>query len=268
MKIRMNSVVLVTLLVLSSFMIMNDLTSGENVLNGPPTRAEYRYFIGYIGNLTPENNDDVNLSTVLQVSGTDTSTVPPTTIGPFNATFNETTMEFSAEVDITNHDPAVPWRFDLFDRYGWNETGGGIISIPMPENFTKTIPSPEYLPNWTLEYTPGVFGNMSLRIFNSSSGNPLEGVRFNFNRHWPFNYQNSGLETDANGDIFFEDMQIGLEGADNQISIYFDKPHFNTQDGKGFVKRTLVQDQLVHYDITLLEDPLVRSFGPTDGSTA
>ncbi|MBN1539740.1 MAG: Ig-like domain-containing protein, partial [Candidatus Thermoplasmatota archaeon] len=65
----------------------------------------------------------------------------------------------------------------------------------------------------------------------------------------------------------FENMQVGLEGADNQIRIYFEKPHFNTEDGTGYVKRTLKVDQTVHYEIGLKEDPLVRSSFPADGAT-
>ncbi|MGA1793756.1 MAG: Ig-like domain-containing protein [Thermoplasmatota archaeon] len=267
MKIKLMATALVALMIFSGIGILVGGSEGGYVLNGPPTRADYRYFIGYVGNLTPENHDDVNLSNVLQVTGTDTGTQPPTTLGPFNATFNETTMEFVAEVDITNHDQTVPWRIELHDRYGWNETGGGTINILTPTNWTKPIPSPEYLPNGTLDYFPGKFGNLSLTIYNGTSGEPLEGVRFHFFKHWPFNSDESGLETDANGDVFFKDMQMGLEGTDNSIQIFFDMPHFNTNDGSGFVRRVLKEGQTAHYDITLKEDPLVRSFFPADGST-
>ncbi|MGA1820197.1 MAG: Ig-like domain-containing protein [Thermoplasmatota archaeon] len=267
MKIKLITTALVALMVFSGLGILVDGSEGGYFLNGPPTRAEYRYFIGYVGNLTPTNHGDVDLSNVLQVSGTDTSTQPPTTLGPFNATFNMTTMEFIVEVDITGHDQTVPWRVELHDRYGWNETGGGTINILTPSNWTKTIPSPESLPNGTLDYFPGKFGNMSLTIYNLSSGQPLEGVRFHFFKHWPFNSEESGLETDAAGNVLFQKMQMGLEGIDNSIQIFFDKPHFNTGDGSGFVRRVLKEGQTVHYDIDLTEDPLVRSFFPADGST-
>ncbi|MBN1539195.1 MAG: hypothetical protein JW939_03550, partial [Candidatus Thermoplasmatota archaeon] len=202
MRINIYAAAMVTLLLLSGLATIPIGHNAENDLNSPGVWAQTRYFIGYIGNLTPENHDDVNLTTVLQITGVDTNTTPPTILGPWPVYFNLTTMEFSAEVDLDFHDYARPWEMHLLDRYGWNETGGGsggIVPYPMPENFVKLIPEPELIPNGTLYYIPGVFGNLSLKIINLTSGEPLPGVRFNFLSHDPFVSANSGLQTDENG---------------------------------------------------------------------
>ncbi|MBN1391025.1 MAG: Ig-like domain-containing protein [Candidatus Thermoplasmatota archaeon] len=267
MKVKFYAIALLAMLLLSGLVSLPVGPMAEETEMGPGVWSQTRYFIGYIGNLTPANHDDVNLSQVLRITGMDTNTTPHSTLGPWPVYFNDTTLEFSAEVDLDFHDYTMPWMIQLYDRYGWNETGGGTVLYPMPQNFVKSIPSPEYLPNGTLDYLPGVFGSMSLKIINLSSGAPLRDVGLEFPSHGPFNSAESGLYTDANGDVLFEDMQVGIEGSKNKITIRFNKQHFNTMDGTGFEERTLKVGETVSYEIGLKEDPLVRSFFPADGST-
>jgi hypothetical protein len=244
-------------------------SSANDVDNVPPVWAEFRYFIGYIGNLTPQNIGNMNLSKVLTVKGTDTNTTPWTDLGPWPVVWNMTTLEFDAEVDLTNHDYTIPWRFDLIERYGYNKSsaGGASTMIPMPWNFTKPIPTPYVIPNGTIYYEPGEFGNISLTVLNGSSGEPLEGVEFHFDMHKPFDSSVSGLETDSSGNVLFENMQLGLEGSNNQVRIYFDKSNFNTMDGRGYESKTLYKGNTTHYTVVLKENDLLKGFSPADGST-
>jgi RNA polymerase subunit RPABC4/transcription elongation factor Spt4 len=269
MKIRIMATVMVGLMILSGMGFLMIPSEEENVASGQPWNLVMpRYFIGFIGNLTPQNVGSLNLTTALQITGTDTNTTPPTILGPWNVTWNMTNMEFNAEVDLDLMDYGAGWDFSLFDRYGYNETGGGLLNLPMPFNFTKTISTPHYLANGTLDFFPGVFGGFNFTVYNGTSEAPLEGVRFNFDKHYPFNSVESGLETDSSGYVEFRDMQVGLEGSSNNFKLGFDKPHFNTPDGSGFTRQFVLHEgKIMDYNFTLIEDPLVAASSPSDVST-
>ncbi|MGA1849032.1 MAG: Ig-like domain-containing protein [Thermoplasmatota archaeon] len=255
----------VLLIMITSVALVSAPIDGFETTGGPPTRADIRTFLGYIGNLTPTNYQDVNLSNVLVVAGSDNSQ-PPQIIGPYNATFdNLSTMEFSVGVDITNHNTLAAWDFTMADRYGYNATNGGKVLIPHPAEWSDITNITYFVPNGTLEYTPGVFGSISLSVYNGSSGEPLEGVGFRFPRHIPFDTSESGLLTDENGDVTFNGLQLGRD-RDNKVEIEFLKDNFNTYDGSGKLTFPLHKGTTTHYDVTLRENDLVNLFAPADNA--
>jgi len=256
----------VVLMVMTSMAFLSSPIEGSGERTGPPTRADIRTFFGYIGNLTPTNYLDVNLSNVMLVYGLDTSQQPPQPIGPYNATFdNLTTMEFSVGVDITNHDPLAPWEFNLADRYGYNATSGGKIFLPHPVEWEDVSNTTFFIDNGTIEYTPGAFGSMSLTVLNGTSGEPLQDVGFRFPRHKPFDTSESGLVTDVNGDVTFNGLQLGRD-RNNRVEIEFLKENFNTEDGSGKLALPLYLGNTTHYTVVLRENDLVNIFAPSDGA--
>ncbi|MFW3145351.1 MAG: Ig-like domain-containing protein [Thermoplasmatota archaeon] len=277
MKIRKCSVMFaVMLMTLSAVMVISTPTSGDAPI--APVWANERYFHGFIANLDAVNYNDAvygieDMNTTIQVSGLNTNATPPNDgLGPYIANWpadwNTNTMEFTLEFTRFDlHDHSVPFIFQLVDRYGYNETGGGIYNMPVPWVFWQSTPLPYNIPNGTLEFIPGELGNLALTVYNGSSGEPLEGVEFNFPKHPPFNSARSDLRTDASGNVVFYGLQTGIDNPENNITVNFVKEHFNTPNGFGYERFVISEDQTESYGITLIEDPLVKSFSPSDGAT-
>jgi hypothetical protein len=168
------------LMLMSSAGVMTDLGL-DTEADATPTRARYRQFEGWIEGLNLSNPDGIPGVYGLNVSAQSGS--PPVKQPPnssdiyLNATHPG---NFSVQVDIDSHDSAYPWIFELTDAYGWNETGGGEVSIPDPDPWPPAVYT---LDNGTLGYNKGEFGNLSLTMINGSSGEPLPDVSFRFERH-------------------------------------------------------------------------------------
>ncbi|MFO8051353.1 MAG: Ig-like domain-containing protein [Thermoplasmatota archaeon] len=271
---RITILAVASLMLLSAFMTVP--VSSVDSRDGNNIWAEYRDFYGYIGGLNQSNYMQLDLNETISVTATDTNATPPADIlGPWIAEYpgdwNLTTLEFHVRVDIDKMDYSLPFMFELYDWYGKNESGGGMVNIPMPFNFTKSPAEPYHIPNGTLFYTEGVFGDLSLKVINGTSGEPLEGVGLNFPKHPPRSTTETGLRTNESGMILVEDLQIGLDNipgdTSNNVTINIDKDHFNTQDGTGTVNRVIREGKVSHYEITLIEDDLLQSFTPSPGST-
>ncbi|MEA3559302.1 MAG: Ig-like domain-containing protein [Candidatus Thermoplasmatota archaeon] len=287
MRTRTIPALMVTfIMVLSALLMVGPVDMEGNVDALNVWAPMERDFYGFIGNLTPANSVGVNLSETIFMTALDTNTTPPETLPrvggpgsqplpPWTAYSNDTeyddwnmtTMEFHVSVDIEYANHPSGFDFQLGDRYGWNESGGGLMTYPMPYNFSKSPFTPYYIPNGTLYYIPGTFGNLSLTIYNGSSDLPLEGVNFSFMKHSPFNSVESGIQTNASGDALFEGLQMGIDNTRNNISINVIKPHFNTEDGTGQIHCVIREGKTPHYPFTLVEDDLVKSSAPADLST-
>ncbi len=282
------SLLVVGILMLSSVLILNPANASEDKI---PTRAQTLvYFSGSVMNLTAENIgmfgeywllDLFPDNNTVIVENTDFMPFPPVDItknstwyNP-NIIWNTSTYSFEIEFDI---DPAVytfdldnvPWKFTLMDRYGYNRSYGGSQSVTnyaLFENFTST--TGVELENNSLEYIPGVFGDISFTILNGSSMEPLEGVGFSFTNHPYHSSVGPTNRTDENGNITFTDLQLGLEVGlnKNKLEVYLLKDHFNTQDGTGILYPLLYEGNDTHYTYVLKENKRVKTLIPSDGAT-
>ena len=259
---RTTAVFLVMLMIMGSFMVLFQYQNDE--ADALPGRAVYRYFNGIIYGLNESNPDGRPSDFGLNVTGIMAN---GTMIGPFEAVINVTSGNFSVRVDVESHDTSQPWTFQLTDCYGWEEAGGGVVQVPNPSDW-----SPEnvvnHTANGTLFYKKGTFGNLSFTVYNGSSGLPLEGVGFEFTYHPLHRSTTTGNYTDANGNVTFSNMQIGLDPG-NLVMMRLIKGNFTYNDGNGtgIAYRPLVQGATSHYNLTINENPLVNSYSPPDGST-
>ncbi|MDG6224196.1 MAG: Ig-like domain-containing protein [Candidatus Thermoplasmatota archaeon] len=268
MNIKIVSAAMVLLMIATSGIVLFGAQEAEGV---PPTRAIPRTFTGFIDNYTLANRGDFVANITAET--VDPSVQPPLQIGPFFGMFNEThpALEFRISVDIQSVPAGSPWTIRINDRYGWNETGGGSISVtPYPEFYwqngsAKTVYVLENGSSDQPAYLPGVFGNLSFTILNGSSGEPLEGVAFDFDKHKGHSTSTSGNYTDLSGNVTFRNMQLGID-QDNNVKVTFIKEHFNTVDQTGYSFFELREGVDTHHFFTLIEDPLVRSVAPADGT--
>lgn len=262
---RVMIVGLVITILLSSMVIMAD---EDFEADGMPTRAIWRSFGGWIEGLNLSNPDGVPSVFGLNITGM--SPPPsPQKLPPVAATIslNATSSgNFSAFLDISTHDPSQPWTFTLDDCYGWNETGGVVgVQVQNPSPWPASI---HYITNGTLGYYKGVFGNISITVYNGSSGQPLEGVSFRFDKHVWHNSFESGNYTDASGNVEFDNLQLGLDsylGQNNLVKVYVLKDNFTFNNGNGsdIAYLPLFVNKTTHYTLTIDEDPLVRSSAPS-----
>ena len=265
MNDRKVTIALVMLMIAASALLYTGSEEAEGI---PPTRAIPRSFTGFIGNYTLANRGDFVANITAETL--DPSVQPPVQIGPFNGIFNEA-LEFVIPVDIQSVPAGSPWTIRINDRYGWNETGGGSISVnPYPEFYwqnasAKTVYVLENGSTDQPAYIPGVIGTLSFTILNGSSGEPLEGVAFNFDKHRGHSTIISGNYTDASGNATFRNMQLGLD-QNNRVKVSFIKEHFNTADQTGYAFFELREGFDTHHVFTLIEKPLVRSVAPADGA--
>ncbi len=260
---RMIIMAMTLILLMSSIGVMTDL---DTEADGTPTRARYRQFEGWIEGLNISNPDGVPGIYGLNVSaqsGTPPVKQPANQADVYlNATHPG---NFSVQVDIDSHDSAYPWIFDLVDAYGWNETNGGEVSVPDPDPWPPAVYT---LPNGTLGYYKGEFGNLSITMINGSSGEPLPGVAFRFERHPFHSTLSSGNVTDASGDVRFDNLQMGLDffkGEFNLVKLYIIMGNFTYDDGNGtgIAYLPVHVNTTTHYTLTIEEDPLVRSSSPS-----
>ncbi len=238
----------------------------------PPSRAVYRYFSGKITNLDAATVGNFNSTKNVSAEGNDASN---NVVGPFwtePGDWDPITFQWTLEVDIQNHDTIKPWILRFADRYGWNRTNGGSISvIPDASWYSGVTPNYELAPD-TMEYLPGILGAIQLTVLNGSSGDPLPDVGFTFDKHPLYNtvWNISGnLErgnvTDGIGVVLFQNMQLGRD-QNNLVKVRFVKEHFSTADKTGVGYYPLVRDVQSNYQITLVEDPLVYQYSPINGA--
>ena len=265
---RKVTIALVMLMIAASALLYTGSEEAEGI---PPTRAIPRTFMGFIGNYTLANRGDFVANITAET--VDPSVQPPLQIGPFFGIFNGThpALEFQIPVDITSVPAGSPWTIRINDRYGWNETGDGSISVNPYQEFywqnasAKTV---YVLENGTLDqpaYIPGVKGTLSFTVLNGSSGEPLQGVAFNFEKHRGHSTIISGNYTDASGNATFRNMQLGLD-QNNRVKVTFEREHFNTADLTGYAFFELKEGVDTHHFFTLIENPLVRSAAPAEGT--
>ena len=262
-------ITVVAILICSGFSLLLSSpigTNGEQPIS-PPSRAIYRTFMGNLTGLTPQNVGNFRPHLNVSVMGKDSLDAD---IGPFRAYFNQTTLEFTVEVDIEDQDITKPWTFMFADRYGWNESGNGIAIVMHPSEWPASS-APYHIPNGTLSYTLGVMGNMSFTILNGSSGEPLEGVGFIFQKHAQHTtlYDGTGgliqgNATDASGNVLYMNMQVGLD-QNNNVTLTPIKEHFHIPGYSPSYGRQIREGALSHYTLTLDEDDLVKTYSPPGG---
>ncbi|MCU0798372.1 MAG: Ig-like domain-containing protein [Candidatus Thermoplasmatota archaeon] len=267
----LNAMLLMLVLLLSS---MGALFIGAPSVDAeePPSRAVSRYFSGKITNLDAATVGNFNSEKNVSAEGSDSSN---NVVGPFwtkPGDWDPITFQWTLEVDIQNHDTIKPWILRFADRYGWNRTNGGSIPIS-PDNswYSGVTPNYELAPD-TMQYLTGVIGDMMFTVKNGSSGDPLPGVGFSFDKHPLYNTVwnisgslDRGNVTDGIGVVLFKNMQLGRD-QNNLMKVRFIKEHFNTADETGvgyFPLRRTVQS---NYQITLVEDPLVSQYSPSNGA--
>lgn len=219
----------------------------------------YRYFVGTIGGINNTSAEGLPAHYNLSITGTFQGNL--TANGPYTYGYiNLTNGDFSIMVDNEKNDPTLPWGFELDDSYGWNH------SI----KYTHMAPNPwsdptEEIPDGSLWYERGVFGNISFTVLNGSSGEPLDGVGFHFRNH-PFHQSiHTGNYTDANGNVSFDNLQMGLDGNSNEVYIEVEKGNFTYTGGENdnVLLKTIFNGTSVHYNITLEENDLVASYAPS-----
>lgn len=267
----LNAVLLMLVMLLSS---MGALFIGIPLVDAdePPSRAVDRYFSGKITNLDASTVGNFNSSKNVSAEGSDSNN---NVVGPFWTSpmdWDFITFQWTLRVDIQNHDTIKPWMLKFSDRYGWNRTNGGTISlIPDSSWYSGVTPNYELAPD-TMQYLPGVIGDMNFTVRNGSSGDPLPGVGFSFDKHPLYNtvWNISGLVergnvTDSNGVVLYQNMQLGRD-SNNLMKVRFIKEHFNTADKTGIGYFPLKRNVQSNYQVTLVEDPLVSQFSPSKGA--
>jgi hypothetical protein len=271
MALRIPSIAIVLMMVMGSTLFL--FPGGGNVDAAPPSRALDHAIVGYINNYgeAEAKSFTVNLTVVGTINNPPN---PPTNTQPFYGGFTPATYEYSIAVDSGLAGmswTSTSWELRYTDRYGYNESNGGLVVVSPPDKFYWQNGSGDYV--FRIEngstaqpgYSPGVFGGLKFHIINGSSGSPLQGVPFFFEKH-PFHSTSSSHNvTDANGDVTFNNMQLGLD-KDNKVKVGFIHPHFTTNDDSGVATFPLYEGQLTTYTVTLKEKPLIRSVVPADGS--
>jgi hypothetical protein len=258
-------IAMTAVMLLSSIGVLSPVDEDIDV-EAAPSRAIFRIFAGWIEGLNVSNPDGLPSTYGLNVSGMSPGP-PPTPLPPDQATIalNATNPgNFSVIVDISLHDTTQPWTFTLDDCYGWNETNNGTVSYPHPVSWDNV----HYIPNGTLGYYKGVFGNISIKILNGSSGQPLENVSFRFENHPDHSTIASGNMTDPSGDVRFNNMQLGLDrynSQNNLVKVYITKENFTYNDGNGtdVAYLPLFLDATTQYTMTIDENPLVKNSAPS-----
>jgi len=220
---------------------------------------EYRYFEGTIGGINNTSAEGIPAHYNLSITGT--LQVNQSANGPYTyGYFNLTNGDFSIKVDNEDNDPTLPWDFELDNAYGWNHSRKYIHMAPDPWTDAK-----EEIPDGSLWYEKGKFGNISITVFNGSSGEPLDGVGFHFRNHPYHQSIHTGNYTDANGNVSFDNLQMGLDGITNEVHIEVIKGNFTYKGGvnDNELERTIYNGTSVHYNITIEENDLVDSYAPS-----
>lgn len=241
------------------------MLGGEEEVDATPTRIQRRFFKGNISGLYYGNPEGLPSDYGLNITGTYlTNGSSFSQLGPIAINLSDN-GSFTASVDAEFHDTTKPWVFTLTDCYGWDEADGGIVNVIHPSSW-NAINTTYHLPNGTLWYKKGYFGNVSITAINRSSGEPLDGVGFTFSRHPLHNSRVTGNYTDSNGRVVFNNLQYGLDPLDT-MTVTVEKGNFTYDEGDipNIAKLVLVNGTTVNYEINLTENPLVMNSAPLSG---
>ncbi len=258
---RFTAIGITLLILLGSFTV---LMSVEDDVEAAPTRVVWRFFKGWIVGINETNPDGIPTVYGLNVTGTYLGN--GTTTSPFLADINNTNGNYSVRVDAQFHDTNFPWEFHLDDCYGWNEAGGGLVSVPHPSNWDP-LNTTNYTAPGILFYEKGTFSNISITILNATPQTPLEGVSFSFEKHPFHNTVQTGNVTDPAGEVLFNDLQYGID-LNDQVKIFISKENFTYDEGYG-VGVTLInitEGNTTTVTLNITENDLVRSSAPAVGN--